>query len=118
MKLLTLLLLLPSLSIASCLVNVYDILNGERVYNHSSTGKVVKSGDRVGLRVDTDDINYNSGLLKKYLTEGKVYYTDQAPGKNLFAVYLVEGKNIKRYMIYDSTNSKAYIFFDCIEGTE
>lgn len=122
MKLLALIsLLIPTISFATmqyCDVNVYNVLSTERVFDHSSTGVAIKNGNFLGLRVDGDDINYNSGPLRKRIQKGQEYFTDRTSNKLVFALYMLEDKTIERYMIYDTLNSKTYEYFNCEESTE
>lgn len=125
MKLLALALLAPSLSLAAiqdCKVNVYDLLNGERIYNHSTEGKAVDRNNVVGLRVITDDYNITSWKLKlqKERPHDTTYFNDitMDVGRTAFVMKYVNKDGTKQYMIHDEGKGKSFVFFECSEGSK
>ncbi|HEM6628075.1 TPA: hypothetical protein U2I12_000717 [Citrobacter farmeri] len=126
MKLLVLA-LLPSLSMAAvqvqdCNINVYDIINKERVYNHSTEGKVIDKGKVVGLRVNDEDFNHTSGILKlqKAKSTEVKYYNDISVGitNGIYVMKYIYEDGVTQYMIFNAPKSKTYNFFDCKDSEQ
>lgn len=120
-KALASLLLVPMISIADvqyCKINIYDIVNDEKVYNHSSTGKVVDKNNKVGLKIDVDDINHTSGILtiQKERPNDTTYYADFDDAVSIFVMKYVSKNNDRNYMLFDSVNKKSFVFFECNES--
>lgn len=125
MKLLVLVLLVPSLSFAAiqnCIVNVYDRINDERIFNHSTEGKVVDSGNKVGLRVIADDYNITSWKMRmrKERPHDATYFSDitSDKGRKIFVTKFVFKNGDRQYMIFDDVKSKSYVFFECSEDAK